>query len=564
MVPSLPPSEYGSTESENDFWYALRDELPDDFYVLYGLEFLTHDAVQGEIDFLIMHRELGMLNVECKGGGVYRDHNDHWWRTNPNTGKKERMHKTPASQAADQIRNVVDRLGGEVGRFVGSFSGEFPMLFGWALAFPYTSRTEVNVPPSLQPEIIFDQSDLGNLGERVREAFEFYGKRFGTYAQTLTTAQLERFIWEGAMRPFYAEPNLANRLDYERQRFVALSEDQMHIVNAVLANPRVAVSGGAGTGKTIVAMETARRLAKQGKDVLVTCFNSGLADHLQQVASRWGDVDGTVLIDNFHGICVDAAPPGSLDFPERGASLDEQRRFWAEDAPFSLLQALEDGSYDRGGWDAIIVDEAQDFFHEWWTILRTGLRDEGKLSVFFDARQSIFDHGSPVPTDHMAHFPLRTNFRNTKEICSVIAELGDIDLRPHRDCPKGEAPTVYQQPGPSKTQRKVGELVKELVQRQHLGYDDIAILTPHSPGNSGLEAAAELDGQPIVHDPEAWFAGEGVLHTTISAFKGMEADTIIMVDVDPDDPRCSREHRYVAASRAKHRLHVFEKGHWLE
>jgi superfamily I DNA/RNA helicase len=347
------------------------------------------------------------------------------------------------------------------------------------------------------------------------------------------------------------------------KRFVALTEDQMHIVNAVLANPRVAVSGGAGTGKTIVAMETARRLASRGKDVLVTCFNSGLADQLQQVVARWDDVEGDVLVDNFHAICVDAAPPGSLEFPDGDASRDEHRRFWAEDAPFSLLQALEDGSYERGGWDAIVVDEAQDFFHEWWTILQTGLRDQGKLAVFYDARQSIFDHGSPVPTDGMAHFPLNTNFRNTKEICDVVADLGDIDLRPHRDCPRGEPPTVYQQPGPSKTRRKVGELLQDLLTRERLTPEDIAILSPHSPRNSSLDAATELQGHPIVHDPDPWFAGEGVLHTSISAFKGMEADTVILVDIDPDDPRCTRDHRYVAASRAKHRLHVFEKDHWL-
>lgn len=179
-----------------------------------------------------------------------------------------------------------------------------------------------------------------------------------------------------------------------------------------------------------------------------------------------------------------------------GLSRDEQRRFWAEDAPFSLLQALENGSYDRGGWDAIIVDEAQDFFQEWWTILQTGLRDEGTLSVFFDARQSIFDHGSPVPTDHMAHFPLRTNFWNTKEICQVVAKLGDIDLRPHRDCPEGEAPTVYQQPGPSKTQRKVGELIELLADACGDKTcvpvdDDVAYFVPSD--GAGVDTACDPD-----------------------------------------------------------------------
>ena len=64
MVPELPPIERAGPHSENDFWRALRDELPDEFYVVYGLPFLTGDAVQGEVDFLVLHRELGMLNVD--------------------------------------------------------------------------------------------------------------------------------------------------------------------------------------------------------------------------------------------------------------------------------------------------------------------------------------------------------------------------------------------------------------------------------------------------------------------------------------------------------------------
>jgi DNA helicase IV len=53
-----------------------------------------------------------------------------------------------------------------------------------------------------------------------------------------------------------------------------------------------------------------------------------------------------------------------------------------------------------------------------------------------------------------------------------------------------------------------------------------------------------------------------VLHTTIGRFKGLESDVVIMLDVDPDDPRCGRHERYVAASRAKHRLYVFTRGDW--
>ncbi|MFP4599466.1 MAG: NERD domain-containing protein [Persicimonas sp.] len=568
-MPDVPPIELDGTHSENDFWRALRDELGDEFYVLHGLPFLTKDAVQGEVDFLVLHRELGMLNIECKGDGVFRGHNGQWYRIQPDD-RYEPLKKTPSQQAKGQIEGIVDRLSAEARRVLGPFSGRFPLVFGWALSFPYARRKEINVPPGLQPEIVFDSSAVGNLAERVREAFEFYGAQHGSRTSVLSKSQFERFVWDGILEPFDGGATFAGQLDYERQRFVTLSNEQTEIIRSLLASPRIAVSGGAGTGKTVLAMHAARLLAKDGDDVLVTCFNSGLAAQLQKVRDSWGELAGSVHINNFHAICVDAAPPGSLEFPGREATAAEHRSFWAEDAPFSLLQALEAGTYVHGPWDAIIVDEAQDFYHEWWTILKTGLRDEAdgeddpKLAVFFDTRQSIFDHGSPVPTEGMTPFPLRVNYRNTKAICEVVAELGRVDLIPHDRCPNGEAPSVYGQPGPTKAQRQVGELLDRLIDTDRFTYDEVAILTPHSPRNSSLEAAEKLGRQPIVHSADDWMAGEGVLHCSISAFKGMEADIVILADVDPDDERCTADHRYVAASRAKLRLHVFEKGNWLE
>ncbi|MFU8805231.1 MAG: ATP-binding domain-containing protein, partial [Bradymonadaceae bacterium] len=90
---------------------------------------------------------------------------------------------------------------------------------------------------------------------------------------------------------------------------------------------------------------------------------------------------------------------------------------------------------------------------------------------------------------------------------------------------------------------------------------DIAILTPHSPKNSILEGAAQLGEHKIVHEPSQW--AEGVLHMSISGFKGLEAEIVIMLSIDPSDERSSGNARYVGASRARHRLYVFAKGDWL-
>lgn len=571
MVPNeLPAAHKGPRYSENILWKQLKDQLSDEFVVYHGLPYLTDEARQGEVDFLIMHPEHGVLNLECKGSGVHRRPNGRWVRRNPD-GSFDKMSRTPTEQARDQIESIVEVLSDHIQEVLGYFPGKFPVLYGWALAFPRTRLGGINPPPSLAREVLLSAEEMDSLEESIIEAYDFHARKMKGARRTWDEETFEKIRFNVMQAPVRLEPNLGGTIELERQKFIELSDNQLEIIRSLLVNNRLRVCGGAGTGKTLMAMHGARLLADQGKKVLVTCFNSGLAEHLREVRDDGPATGGSIDIDNFHAICVEAARSigRDLKFPPRDAPRQEQRRFWAETAPFPLLEALNNPDYERGPWDAIIVDEAQDFHHEWWDILKAGLREQpetgqpGKLLVFDDARQSIFDHGSEVP-DFPANFRLHENYRNTKAICQPVAQLGGIDLRPHRDAPAGETPSVYQQRGPTKTRRKVGELLREHIVGEKVAPRDIAILTPHTPANSSLEAAEELGEQPIVHDTDAWLAGEGVLHTTISAFKGMQAGVVILVDVDPEDERCDVNARYVAASRAQHRLHVLQKGHWLE
>jgi hypothetical protein len=564
MVPDEPPiTDGGSERSENLLYEELESQLPDDFVVYHGLPYLTHSGRQGEVDFLIFHPEHGLLNLECKGSGVHRRPSGKWYRNQPG-GAPQKMRRTPTEQARDQIESIVELLAPRIEKVNGYFPGKFPVLYAWALAFPKTRRSGINPPTSLHDELLVDAQDLSNLHDKILEAYAFHARKMKGSPKSLSREEFDNIRFGVLQQAVDLGANLGGEIENERRRFVELSERQLELARSMMVNRRLAVSGGAGTGKTLMAMHGARLMAEEGKDVLVTCFNAALAEHLRQARRRWPEVAGEVHIDNFHSICgeVNDARGIDLHIPPRDAPQEEQNSFWAETFTLPFFEALDSGDYERAPWDAIIVDEAQDFYHEWWDILEAGLREDGKLIAFHDQRQSLFDHGCEVP-DFPAQFRLQQNYRNTKEICRKVGELTDVELRPHDDCPVGEPPVVYQQPGPTKTRRKVGEFLDKLVDRENVEPAEIAILTPHRPENSALEGATELGGQPIVHETDEWFAGEGILHTTIAAFKGMEAAVVILVDVDPDDERCGVNARYVAASRAKHRLHVYENGHWL-
>ncbi|AWV87859.1 nuclease-related domain-containing DEAD/DEAH box helicase [Bradymonas sediminis] len=562
MIPDVPPSKKGSVHSENEFWTELKLQLSDAFYVYHGLPYLTAEARQGEVDFLVLHREYGLLNVECKGGGVKREDNGRWYRKDE-YGRPKRLNRSPMEQAADQLRAIVKGLCDPLRRNLEEHFRDFPVLYGWALAFPLSQRDDLNLPLDLQPEIVIDSNDIAlDLEAKVVEAFRFHARKLGGKPPVLSPEQFE--IFRSVVSPEVAlEETTAGRIALDKRAMRRLSKEQARGVENVLENRRLRVRGGAGTGKTVMALHAAKKLAEQGKRVLITCFNIKLADFIASTTQGWSQLKGTVDVHHFHQLCAQAGDDiqGGLNYPKPGASAAEQAEFWNETAPFAVFRAVDSDKFSMGPWDAILVDEAQDFLPIWWEVLEGCLQDEtSSMAIFYDERQNIFDKDTAIPEWGLV-YALKENFRNTKEILRAIEPLCEETLVSHPECIEGKVPSVYQQGSPSKTRERVGELLAKLVDRQNIKYQQIAILTPRSPRNSSLEGARELGGVPIVHVVDEWQSG--VLHSSISGFKGLEADIVILVDIDPSDPRCSVNARYVAASRAKHRLHVFEKGNWL-
>lgn len=555
MIPPRPPGRGDETTgSEVELWKALRNQLPDDFVVYHSLPYLRSDAVQGEVDFLIVHREHGLLVLECKGYGVFRDEDGVWLRKNKN-GTRDRLRKSPTEQARDQIESIVEKTRGPLRGLLQRSFGRYPLVYGWALAFPFTHLDEIGLPIDFEPEVVVGSQHMSRLHDKIVAALDFYGQLVPK--RTMTEEEFEDFRLTVLQQPVGIEPNLAGHIDNERRRFVELSDQQRQFFRGLSDARRLRVEGGAGTGKTMLALHSARLMAQSGMDVLLTCFNRSLANYLAEEVEAMGELPGSITASNFHSLCAAAVHQSeTVDFPPEGADSETWSTFWSERAPMALLDV------DVDHYDAIIVDEGQDFATFWWEALRSELlRDSegGRMLVFYDEDQAIFPHAGEIPD--FEKFTLPYNHRNTKAIARALREFVPNDTPSHPDCHEGEPPTLHNQPGPSKTRRLVAELLDEL-ENEGLEAKQIAILTPHTPKSSSLGDAGKLGDHNIVYGFEPW-GEEGVIHSTFGAFKGLEADVVILVDVDPADKRCSKPALYVAASRARHRLHVFQKSHWL-
>jgi UvrD/REP helicase N-terminal domain len=191
------------------------------------------------------------------------------------------------------------------------------------------------------------------------------------------------------------------------------------------------VLGGAGTGKTLLTLEAARRLSAQGLRVLVRCFNQPLGIYLA------GQLTGPSGVEalHFHGICSGWAKHAGIDSARRDG--ESERDYYEIRAPNLLTEAAE-----RLGRrvDAVLIDEAQDFLSEWIDALELLLEDRnGVMFLFADENQSIYHRGFTAPGGFFT-YRLKSNLRNTGAIHRLLVDyFGEQSIS---KAPAGVAVTV--------------------------------------------------------------------------------------------------------------------------
>jgi len=558
MVPPDPPPWRPGWLAEKHLFEALRAGLPEQFHVFHDYAYLGGEAPrEGAIDFLVVHRELGMLAIECKGEGV-RLRGDGSWTRILGGGREEPLDESPFRQAQRHIKELVAELRPKLAALFPDLGGTFPFVHGHAVAFPLADGRDLGaLPAEASPRILLLAPDLERLGERIPGILAYWaGGR--APAPPLDERRFTQFRRNVLLPRWRLAPSFGARLDLDRQALVRLSEEQAEVLRSLVAGPRLCVRGGAGSGKTLLALEVARAEALAGRRVLLTCFNIALARWLAETVAAWGPLATRVRAATFHDLCQEAAAAlGDEPAPPPAGDRAAARRYWEQELPERLLGALSAGRADR--WDAVVVDEGQDFHRDWFDLLEGSLRDPatGTMVVFHDPGQDIFGTGCRLPP-----FPVATlgvNFRTTRSIAAFLRPYADRGAEPFSRSPEGEPPVVHRQPGGAgAAAAAVARLVGELVHERRVAPGRITVIAPHTKENSCLRGVADLAGVPLSTDPLE--RAGAILCTTIHKFKGLESDVVVLVDVREGDLFCGRAFLYTAASRARVLLHIFELG----
>ncbi|MEQ1853488.1 MAG: NERD domain-containing protein, partial [Chthoniobacteraceae bacterium] len=530
------------------------DGLDSRWTVLHSVSWIARQprrhAQDGEADFLLFHPEGGLLVVEVKGGGIRRDATSGEWFS-IDRGMREHHIKDPFAQARRAQHVILDKL-----REHPDWSRVAPrrVLAGYGVAFPDIQRTDQLSGPDRPNAIIATANEMSSISRWIESAFAWWRNedpsvaRLGGGAVTL----IERAF----ARDIRVAPLVSQRLAEEEQQRIQLTAQQARLLRALGARRRVAIKGGAGTGKTVLALEKARQLAREGFRTLLLCFNRPLAEHLGRVEASSLHIE----IRSFHELCGDRVQR-VLSTTGRDFLRDAQQEYPRGDKfrvqlPYALALAVEETG-ER--FDAIVVDEAQDFHSEFWLPIEMLLADtrHSPLYVFYDNNQAVYRRPEALPIPPEDEFELTVNCRNTRAIHEAAYRYYQGS---HTDPPPiaGVPVALHTESGMTGQVQTIARLVREFIQAGRVLPEDIAVLigdpTLRAPFQQMLTRHSLPRGLTWAFD--ATPQPSSIRAESCLRFKGLEAAILLLCGVDTLTAEEHRETLYVALSRAKSELHI--------
>ncbi|MBK1735378.1 nuclease [Halorhodospira abdelmalekii] len=520
IIPDTPHRT--NSRAEKRVFDRLRMAFPtsdeESFTAFHSLNLPRHAYKRfAEIDFLICC-QYGIFVLEVKGGGVAC--RDGVWEYTNREGQVSRSNEGPFKQAETALHGVMAKMRECLpARVVNQFS------IGYGVVFPDCEWRSTGAEWDRQ--IVADTRSFKDLEGWLNTLFSYWrlqdgGKRFAAPEIVKEACRYFRPQFESAT-PLHV------RVDATAEMVASLTEDQMLLIDVVSANPRVLCSGGAGTGKTFLAMELARRWTAEGFQVALICRSPWLKSYLQARLA----IPGLT-------VCLVSAIVTTLKRQQLAT------------------------------FDAVIVDEGQDLM-DTMTLdaldraVAGGLA-EGRWCFFHDVNNQSGFFGTPqqeaidcLNSFNPTRVPLKTNCRNTRVILDKIHTLLGADMGTRG---AGDGPQVWTHTAHSKEEaaRILAAELDKLIHDGGLTCGQVTILSGTALADSAVpllpgrlkQSIERLDEHSLIH-----FPGDRTGFAEIANFKGLENDAIVMIGLPPLSKRPERlaEH-YVGMSRARAVLSV--------
>lgn len=520
--------DFHSSQGEQLVYRALQ-KLNNEYSVIHSYRWLGHETQirsEGEADFLILHPAKGILSLEVKAGGIGLS-NGSWIQINRNTGTEKII--DPFGQAAESQYRVRTLLRD-------SFRYPAPLV-GRAVWFTSICvGKNIKLPPEAVPDIILDQDSLERPEEDLDKAFSYWRKNLRYVVPPLTGGQFRELI-HVLLPSFRIAETVSCCAEEQKADYVRLTRQQFAVLDFLQEQRTAVIHGPAGTGKSLLGVEKARRLARQGKKVLFLCFNEFLYQHL-----RGQERDPLITFHNVRSLAEEILQDNTLPLCQVNAFFEEY-----------FARVFDDREWP---YPNIVVDEGQDISGAMLEHLAfLAELNEGCFYVFYDRNQFILANEPPEWLDKNVEcrLVLYRNCRNTTEIASSVGTLVQMKRERYVNDVHGSRPkAVFCKDGKEMCQA-AEKFVRDMLQ-QRIKPEDMVILSVHSIGHSALCEVKQLGGLSVslTQEPgKIWFS-------TVRKFKGLEARAVLVVDIEVsrlNDP-VMRRMLYIGGSRANSYLKV--------
>lgn len=561
MIPStIHPSVRSAAERK---LFAVIENAPgsEAWVCLHSLGLARHATKRrGEIDFLLLTSK-GIFVLEVKGGQVWRE--GGVWRFKDRYGVIHEKNEGPFDQAS----SAMFTLEKEVRQHFEHDDRSSQLLFGFGVVCP-DILFDVKGTEADQRQVYDSRDRRQPITRFIDRLAAYWRERTLSKRYAPKEKDIEALV-DFLRGDFDLLPPLGLQADAVAEQLLSLEREQYAVLDALeqFSKPRIVVQGGAGTGKTLLAVEAAKREARRGEgDILLLCYNRLLASFLDANVKTEHLKVGQIAVKSIYSLLNDliASSPLAEEFKQKCASVDQgivYSALFPEYAPLALLEN------EITPYRTVIIDEAQDMMNQELLdvidVYVEGGFEAGRWWVFCDINNQasvfgVFDENALFRLmDFGQVLILPTNRRNTKPVANETAMLTRPKIRTKATV--DGIPVKYTWYETPKAQLFALRRILDGLLAENVVPSRITVLSPRKAEDCCAASVAEL---PLVHltQHNVWKiltgACDSISYCSVSSFKGLENDFIILTDIEDLNSDWWRSVIYVGMSRTRFGLHM--------